>query len=407
MTVPFDLTDPAFHRDPYPVYRALRAAGPAVPTPYGSWVVTRFAEVSALLRDPRLGADFPADPRWAARHGGPGSRAVRDGRHWMLLTEGAGHRALRRAFAPHLAPRTVADRAHRVTAQAATAVDRLDPATPVDLVADLAEPVVAASVCDLLGLPGTDGARCAAWAADISRMTDPVAGPDVRDRVETALTEFGAHIETLAAQGRVHGVSAALLRGAAHDGLSTEAVLANLVMLAMAATDTTVSQITLAVLALLRHPDQLAAATADPDLARRSVAEFTRYDGPVHIVTRRATEPLELGGATVEAGAKVMLCLAAAGRDPGRCPDPDRLDLRRQNVPTLPFGDGPHYCLGSHLGRLVTGHTLSALLRRFPSLAPARSLDSLDWRPSVVARRPETLPVLLAGGPGPRTSSTR
>lgn len=308
----------------------------------------------------------------------------------------------------------MAGRRERIARYVESVLDRLDPAAPVDIVADVAEPVVVPLVCELLGLPAEDGARCAAWTADLGRMAEPVPAPGVRERVETALTEFRARPETLIAQNRIGGLGAELLDQDWTDGLGMELLgqgrtdglgaespgqnpshglppetaVANLVMLAMAATDTTVSQLALAVLALLRHPGQLAAAVADPALAERAAAEFARYDGPVHIVTRRPAEPLSVAGV-------VMLCLAAASRDPGHCADPDRLDLSRTDVASLPFGAGPHYCLGSHLGRLVTGTTLAGLLRRFPSLSPARPLDALTWRPSVVSRRPQILPVLL------------
>ncbi|KPI18565.1 cytochrome P450 [Actinobacteria bacterium OK074] len=397
LTVPdvLDLTDRAFHEDPYPVYERLRETAPAVRTSYGSWVVARFAEVSALLRDPRLRADFPADPRWVERHGGAGSTTVSDGRHWMLLREGIDHDGIRRAFHDFFTPRAVACRTTAITQAVEQVLERLDPTGPVDIVSDVAEPIVVAAMSDTLGL-STGHAPYAAWTADISRMTDPVPGPRVRERVDRAMTEFRAHVETLTREDRLSGIAAALLYDNAAPTQSTSAVVANLVMLAMAGTDTTVSQITLAVRALLGHPDQLARVRADPDTAARTIAEFARYDGPVHLVTRRTAEPVAIGAAVVPAGAKVMLCIGSANRDPARYPDAHVLDLTRTGVAALPFGDGAHYCLGAHLGRLITATTLTALFRRHPSLTPAHPLERLAWRPSVVARRPERLPVLLS-----------
>ncbi|MGW0831903.1 cytochrome P450 [Streptomyces prunicolor] len=391
----FDLTDRDFHRAPCSTYRRMRAAGPAVRTSYGSWVVTHFADVSALLRDSRLRVDFPTDPRWVERHGGAHSTTVSDGRHWMLLSEDLGHRRMRRAFQRFFTPQAVERRADLVAGIVESVLRDLRPGEPFDVVSQLAEPVVTLAMCDLLGLPSTDRVRYAAWTSDISRMTDPVPGPGVRARVETAMTEFRAHLEALAREDRLSGIAADLLYDNGAPAESTAGILANLVMLAMAGTDTTVSQITLAVRALLAHPGELARVTEDPGLAARGVSEFARFDGPVHLVTRRAAVPLRIADTAVPAGAKVMLCLGAANHDLARYPDAHQLRLDRADIAPLPFGDGAHYCLGAHLGRLVTGATVSALFRRRGFLAAARPLEHLVWRRSVVARRPESLPVVL------------
>ncbi|KND26172.1 cytochrome P450 [Streptomyces acidiscabies] len=393
VTPGFDLTASSFHRDPYPVYRHLRTLGPVVRTAHRAWIATHFTEVSALLRDARLRADFPADPRWVERHGGEDSVMVADGRRWMLLREDTGHQEVRRVFQRYFTPAAVERRTERMTETVDAVLSGLDVTRPVDVVSDVAEPVVTSTMCDLLGLPVHRRERYAAWTSDISRLTDPVLEHRVRERAETAMREFREHIEALGRQGRLTGIAAEVLHGSP----SPADVTANLVMLAMAGTDTTVSQITLAVHALFDHPDQLEQAVREPDSALRGVAEFARYDGPVQLVTRRTSRPVRIGGAEIPANAKVMLCLGAANHDPARYPAAHRLDLTRTGVATLPFGDGPHYCLGARLGRLITGTLLSALLRRHPSLRPAAPLDRLPWRRSVVARRPEHLPVLLDG----------
>ncbi|MER8047472.1 cytochrome P450 [Streptomyces sp. NPDC094032] len=394
-TYGFDLTDSAFHRDPYPVYRRLREAAPAVLLPYGSWVVTRFSEVSALLRDARLRTDFPTDPRWVERHGGPDAPTVADGRHWMLLNEGPDHRGTRRLFTHFFTPAAVEGHRRRVGSVVGAVLDGLERGAAVDVVADVAEPIVAASMCELLGLPPAHKERYAAWSATISRMTDPVPGSGVRDQVGAAMERFRTHIEGLARGGGLAGIAAELLDGGRCEA-EARVIVANLVMLAMAGTDTTVSQIALAVRALLDGTERPAWALSDPESAERAVPELARYDGPVQLVTRRAVEPLRVGDAEIPAGAKVMLCLGAANRDERRYRSAHRLDPHRPDVAALPFGDGAHYCLGARMGRMVVGTTLAELFRRYPSLRPAHPWDRLDWRPSVVARRPETLPAVLA-----------
>ncbi|QNP68859.1 cytochrome P450 [Streptomyces roseirectus] len=389
----FDLTAPSFHHDPYSVYRKLREAEPVVRTPYGSWVVTRFAEVSALLRDSRLSVRFPDDPDWVTRHGGPGSVTVEDGRRWMLLRDGEDHRGIRGVFHRHFTPAAVERQARRVADAVDAALGALAPGAVVDVVTGLAEPVVAEVLCDLIGFPADRRGRYLEWSSAIARMTGPVPGTGVRERAETAMAEFRTEIGRLAREGRLSGIAAGLL--GEETGPREAEFVANTVMLAMAGTDTTVSQIALSVHALLRHPEQLEQARSDPGLVARGTAEFARYDSPVQLVTRRTLLPVRVGDTTVPAGAKVMLSLGAANRDPDRYPAPDRLDLNRPDVARLPFGDGPHYCLGARMSKLVTGTTLAELLRRHPRLTPVAPLDRLEWRPSVVARRPRRLLIRL------------
>jgi cytochrome P450 len=158
--------------------------------------------------------------------------------------------------------------------------------------------------------------------------------------------------------------------------------------------ENTVQLIGTAVLALLQHPDQLAALRADPSQLPAAIEEFARYDGPALLAIRRfPLADVTIGDVTVPAGETVLLSLAAANRDPRRFPDADRFDLGRDTAGHLALGHGIHYCVGAPLARLETRIALTALLERLPDLQLDGDPGDLRWRPSLRARGLLTLPV--------------
>ena len=156
--------------------------------------------------------------------------------------------------------------------------------------------------------------------------------------------------------------------------------MSTLLQLIVAGHDTTTSLIGNGVVALMRHPDQLAVAKADPDDLGGLVEEIMRYDAPVpHSTFRYASEDLEIAGVTIPAGGQVIISLAAANRDEHHFAEADRFDIKRGNNRHLAFGHGIHFCLGAPLARLEGVVALGALLRRFPDLRLAATDDELHW----------------------------
>jgi cytochrome P450 len=149
------------------------------------------------------------------------------------------------------------------------------------------------------------------------------------------------------------------------------------------------------VVALLRHPDQLARLRADLTEVPRAVEEFLRYDGPVqHTSFRMTTEPVTLGGVEIPAHEQVLVVLAA-NRDPSRFSDADVLDIGRHDTRHIAFGHGAHFCVGAPLARLEGEVAFTSLLRRFPKLRPAVAPDELHWTYRLVLRSLVSLPVFL------------
>jgi cytochrome P450 len=162
------------------------------------------------------------------------------------------------------------------------------------------------------------------------------------------------------------------------DRLSEDELMSLAFLVLFAGYENTVQLIGNAVLALLRHPDQLTALRADPARLPAAVEELARYDGPALLAIRRfPLEDVTIGQVTVPAGETVLLSLSAANRDPRRFPDAGTLDLGRDAGGHLALGHGIHYCLGAPLARLETEIALTALLERLPDL----KLDDLTHSP--------------------------
>jgi hypothetical protein len=177
--------------------------------------------------------------------------------------------------------------------------------------------------------------------------------------------------------------------------LTEDELIATCVLLLVAGHETTVGLISNGILALLRHPDELALLRANPDLAASAVEETLRYDAPVQMTARVARDGMRVGPVAAREGALVLLLLAAAGRDPRVFADPDKFDIRRGSTGHLAFAAGPHFCLGAPLARLEAAIALESFARRLR--APELHVASLDYKPNLNLRGPDRLVVEFAG----------
>jgi len=396
MTVLFDPRDPAVRADPYPIYRRLRETDPIHQSHFGYWVLSRYADVDAVLRAPGVSSEFYRNTTWANRRGGMDSPLVQSVRNWMLMLDGPAHRRIRgviskvftRAALERLRPRIAAE------------TDRLLDAVgegETELIDSLALPLPVTVTCELLGLPGSDRDRCRRWTEHISRVIDPsITFEDTAD-MNKAEVEFREYVADQLAERRSTPREdiLSLLVHTEVDGvrLTDREIIANVLFLFVAGHETTVNLIGNGLLALLRHPDQLRILRDTPEMIADAIDEITRYDAPVQIVSRLLTDEVALAETTLPAGAKVMLLVGAASRDPARYADPERLDVTRTGVRTLAFSGGPHYCLGAALGKMETAMVLAELLRRYATIELAG--DDLVWRPNVSFRGLRRLPLRL------------
>jgi cytochrome P450 len=399
------LTSPTFFDDPYPVYAALRERDPVHwCAPWDAWVVTAWDPVVEVLRRPEsfssagyelamLEALAAADP-----DGAPALRA-----HYatqvLSLTDPPVHTRLRRSLVTSFTPRVVERLRPRVEALVTELLDGLPDAPEVDLLATFAYPLPALIIGELLGVPPEDQHRFTRWSADIVALVG--TGAMVPERVaaaERSMAEFHAYLRPLIDARRDAPPGEDLLGGLVHpatavDRLSDAELVATCVTLLFAGHETTANLIANGLIALLRHPDQLARLRAQPHLAPSAVEELLRFDASVQRNRRRAVADVELAGRRIRAGDRVLAFLGAANRDPAAFPEPERLDLGRTPNKHLAFGHGIHYCVGAALSRLEAPIALTAVLERFPGLALGSS--PIAWMPNIAFRGPRELVVRI------------
>jgi cytochrome P450 len=368
------LFGPRMLADPYPYYARLRALDPVHwAEQIGGWVLTRYADVITVLRSP----DVSSERATAARQRvGPEFRALDEVRsHSMLNTDAPRHTRLRllvnKAFTPHtverLAPfiRSFVDKA----LAAAQAHGRMD------VMAELAFPLPATVIAEMLGVPPEDRNRFKKWSDDTTAVLGNVESnlsPDLLRKSVAAMGDLLAYFRGIIARRRAEPrddlLSALVKAQEEGDRLSDDELLANCVLLLNAGHETTTNLIGNGTLALLRHPDQLRRLRDDPSLIPSAVEELLRYDSPVQFTNRILKADLELGGKVLRAGQMVLLLLGSANRDPAQFPEPDRLDVGRPDNKHVAFGLGLHFCLGAPLARLEGRLVFEALLRRTPDI---------------------------------------
>jgi cytochrome P450 len=248
-------------------------------------------------------------------------------------------------------------------------------------------------ICDLLGVPFMEREAFRAWS---NTMVSPAPADEVADALRHMTEYLSALVEHKRADPGDDLLSG-LVRTTDEDGdrLSPDELRAMAWLLLIAGHETTVNLIANGVLALLTHPEQLAALRADPGLTPDAVEEMLRYDGLVESSTYRFTlEPVDIAGTHVPAGEVVLPVIADADRDPAHFPAPDVFDIRRGGGRGhLAFGHGMHYCLGAPLARLEARVAVRTLLRRAPRLALDTDPGALHWRGGLLIRGPQRLPV--------------
>lgn len=375
-----DLTDPEVVADPYPHLAALRSQAPVGwHDGLGAHVVSGHAEVSAALRDRRLGRIYgPREPDedWATFN-------------WLhadsiLDSEPPKHTRLRRLVAGAFGRGHVARLGPRIARIADELVaDAGD--GPFDLVATVAEPLPVTVIAELLDWPEADRHLLRPWSQAIVKMYEVAPSEQDQRAARQASAEFAGYVDELADHRARHPGEDLLsdLVAARDDGdrLSRQELVATVVLLLNAGHEASVNGLGNGIRSWLAAGSPHLDVHDEPALAR-AVEEMLRHDSPLHLFERTATQDLELAGTPVAAGEKVVVLLGAANRDPAVFAEPDRFDLARDPNPHLAFGLGIHFCLGAPLARLEMQQAVRALLTRHPRL----DLVSATLRPTFVLR---------------------
>ncbi|KFG74788.1 cytochrome P450 [Streptomyces mutabilis] len=376
----FDPWDPDFVADPYPAYAELRDRGRVhYYEPTDQWLVPHHADVSALLRDRRLGRtyvhrytheDFGRTPPPPEHEP---FRTLND--HGMLDLEPPDHTRIRRLVSKAFTPRTVERLKPYVRSLADELVGSLVEAGGGDLLTDVAEPLPVAVIAEMLGIPESDRAPLRPWSADICGMYELNPSQETAARAVRASIEFSEYLRALIATRR-KDPGDDLVTGliAAHDEddcLTEQEMVSTCALLLNAGHEATVNATVNGWWALFRDPGSLAALRADHSLVPTAVEELMRYDTPLQLFERWVLDEVEIDGTTIPTGAEVAMLFGSANHDPAVFSAPNRLDLGRRDNPHISFSAGIHYCIGAPLARIELAASMIALLERAPALRPA------------------------------------
>lgn len=374
----FDPTDPSFIADPYPTLAALREATPVFYNERAhQWVLTRFTDVHATLRDRRLGRVYAhrythaelgrpePDPRWAA---------FDEHERWSLLQlEPPDHTRIRRLIAKVFTPRAAAAVRPAANMLAEELLERCRQRGRFDLLADYAQPYSVAVICSLLGVPRSDTQLLLDWSHAIVKMYELTTSDEQRATATRAAQEFMDYTAALIAEKRAQPddllVAALATVEDEGDRLSDAEIISTVIVLLNAGHEATVNTLGNGMRAFLLHPDQWRRVTDGGVPARVAIEEMIRWDAPLQLFERWVLDDgVEIAGRSFHRGEEVAMLFGSANRDPRRFGAPDRFDAGRGDSAHIGFGGGIHFCVGAPLAREELDVSVAALARLTPDL---------------------------------------
>jgi cytochrome P450 len=385
--------------NPYPLYHQLREADPVYwDERANSWVLTRYSDVAAALRDPRYTVTgFMSDTSWIPADMRPTLEPpLRAVSRQMLFQDPPDHTRLRGLVAKAFTPRMIESLRPLIGRVTNELLDQVEAKGHMEVIGDFAFPLPAIIIATMLGVPPEDREQFNRWSSYFGRL---LGGGDLSlegvfeavSEVSDFLDYFRTIIRARRAAPKDDLMQAMIEAEEQGDALSEEELLGNCILLLAAGHGTTTHLIGNGTLALLRHPDQVQRLQEQPTLVQSAIVELLRYDSPVQLTSRRAKESLQIGGKQVSTGQEVIMLLGAANHDPAQFADPDRLLLARPENRHLSFGLGVHFCLGAPLARVEGEIAFSTLFKRFPHLR--LETYEVEWQPSIVFRGLKQLPV--------------
>jgi cytochrome P450 len=371
--------DQAFLDDPFPTYKLMRENAPVHRNPDGSYFLTRYEDVVLALRHPAMSSDKKIDfkPKF-----GDGPLYEH---HTMSLVfnDPPIHTRVRKLLSEAFTPRKLKELEPVVEGIIDRLLDRLAVQGEFDVVSDFALALPTEIIADMLGVPEEHRHKLHNYSNLILGALDPVVSPENIVKGHAAVEEFGALLEELIAKRRVTPeggemgeVLAALIFGEV-DGekLTPVELVQNCIFLLNAGHETTANLVGNGISILLDHPDQMQRLRDDPSLIKPAVEEFLRFQSPLQIGNRKATEDVEFGlegsKTIIPSGSFIHLAIGAANRDPETFDDPENVDIGRKPNPQIAFGIGKHICMGNTLGRIEGHVAVGKFVERFPNLRAA------------------------------------
>lgn len=371
---------PAFWADPAAALHDARETSAVGVSPGGQKLVLRHAEADAVLRDSRMRTLGTALLENVGVHDGPLHE------WWRLVmfnTNPPEHTRLRSLVSRAFTPRAVAKLRPRIAARIEELLAEARPRGEIDLVDGFAHRLPIRVTCDLLGVPESLHEVFADKTTDLGLVFSATLPEEQRARCEDAVSTLREASAELVAERRAKPqddlLSALVAAEEAGDRLEADELVAMVLNLLFAGSDTTRGMLSLGLWLLLRHPEEAEALRADPGLAANATDEILRFEPPVFGSLRAPAEPLEIGGVPCEVGEPVNVIFAAASRDPRAYASPDRFDIRRAEPRPLGFGAGAHYCLGAALARTEGELAFPAVLAALPELEPIEEVSPVPY----------------------------
>jgi hypothetical protein len=393
------LLEPEVLANPYPLYHKLRSEDPVHWDRFlQTWVVTRYDDVVTVLSS--FSADRTPTPEQLSSMGLSALNPIATVMvKQMLFMDAPAHTRLRGLASAAFTPQRVAALRSHIQEIAESLIDKVQDRGRMDMIADFAAPLPAIVTAEMLGVPTEDHVNLKKWSADFAEMLGNFQhNPDRVSRVlastNNLVTYFQEAIHGMRKhpkEGLIHSFMTAELDG---DRLSEEEIVANCIVTMVGGQETTTNLIGSGLFTLLRNREQLRQLLTNRDIIISAVEELLRYESPSQHTGRIAREDVDLGGRKIRQGQAVMAIMAAANRDPGRFPDPDRLILDRKDNKHLAFGWSSHFCFGAPLARMEGQISFETLLRRLKNLG--LTSEPLTWRENSGLRGLTALPVTFS-----------
>lgn len=374
----FDINaiDQAFLNNPFPIYRELRERAPVYQNPDGSYFLTRFEDVVQSFKHPAMSSDKKVDfkPKFGT---GP---LYTHHTTSLVFNDPPIHTRVRKLLAGAFTPRKLTELEPLVNQVIDDLLDRLAKQESFDVIHDYALALPTEIISYMLGVPEEHRHLLHNYSNLILGALDPVVSPEKLQAGHDAVEEFGALLEELIAERRQRPdsagqgeVLAALIFGeVAGEKLTPVELVQNCIFLLNAGHETTANLVGNSIDMLLDFPDQLKRLQKNPDLINPAIEESLRFQSPLQIGNRKATEDVEFGPENgrvmIPAGSFIHCCVAAANRDPEIFDDPESVDIGRNPNPQIAFGIGKHVCMGNTLGRIEGRVAIGKFVKRFPNL---------------------------------------
>jgi cytochrome P450 len=365
--IQFNPWDSDFRSNPYPFYQQLLSGPPRLMELFGPvGLIARFADVSAVLKDYQRFSSVESRPKDRE------DRGPFRGATTMLFADPPVQTRLRRLVSRDFTPRRIKEMVSRIQKITDDLLDAAVRKGELDVMTDLANALPVMVIAEMLGVPSELYAQFKHWSDAVVHGGNTLPNMPLPSEIVRAGDELRAYLSEAIERRRTNPgsdlISALVAAHADGETMTSEELLAFVVLLLLAGNETTTNLIGNGMLALGRNPDQMELLRQSPELLPRAIEEMLRYDGPVQSTVRNTLADTEIGGTLIPAGMHVFVVLAAANHDPAQFEDPDRFNILREPRDHVAFGDGIHFCIGAPLARLEGAVAIGSAVRRFPKL---------------------------------------